>query len=43
MKAQRFIADEVTDTSNKEKLGLFLRYVNLGDNGVHENFVYFIV
>ena len=37
------IADEVTDCSNKEQLAIVLRYVNAGDNVIHENFLAFIV
>ena len=36
------IADEVTDCSNKEQLAIVLRYVNAGDNVIHENFLAFI-
>ena len=37
-----FIADEVTDCSNKEQLSLMLRYVNPLDNLIREDFVAFI-
>ena len=36
------IADEVTDVSNKEQLGLALRYVNPNDNLVREDLIHFM-
>ena len=36
------IADEVTDSSNKEQLGLVLRYVIVEDNCIREDLVSFI-
>ena len=36
------IADEVTDCSNKEQLAIVLRYVNAGDNIIHEDFLAFL-
>ena len=36
------VADEVTDSSNKEQLSLVLRYVNTGDCCIHEDLVTFL-
>ena len=36
------VADEVTDCSNKEQLGIVLRYVNSSDNLIREDLVTFV-